>query len=209
MSAYSVTGGGGCSDQALYGWSSRSMALAACGGRSPRRPDSCASRSARRMMSSSARSTRRRRLTAHRPRRRRRMAGQCGHPVRGVPRRREARRGPGAARWTAGSAAAGGRMGVGVATRLPRQGRNRPRGELMTRCECEAAISYPRHGEIHDHHPAAEHCSRLRGRGHRRRPCWLRRSTDRRLPASRLQDSQILRPYLITPGPFGGNSSQL
>ena len=146
------------------------MALAVCGCWSPRRPDSCASRSARRMMSSSARSMRRRRLTAHRPRRRRRMAGQCGHPVRGVPRRREARRGPGAARWTAGSAAAGGRMGVGVATRLPRQGRNRPRGELMTSRECETAISYPRHGEIHDHHPAAEHCSRLRGRGHRRRP---------------------------------------
>jgi hypothetical protein len=139
-----VTGGGGYSDQALYGWASRSMALAVCGCWSPRRPDSCASRSARRMMSSSARSMRRRRLTAHRPRRRRRMAGQCGHPVRGVPRRREARRGPGAARWTAGSAAAGGRMEVGVATRLPRQGGNRPRRELMTNRECETAIRYPR-----------------------------------------------------------------
>jgi hypothetical protein len=143
VSAYSVTGRGGCSDGALYGWSSRSMALAAAGCWSPPRPDSCAFRSARRTMSSSARSMRRRRLTAHRPRRRRRMAGQCGQQVRGVPRRREARRGPGAARWTAGSAAAGGRMQVGVATRLPRQERNRPRGELMTSRECETAIRYP------------------------------------------------------------------
>jgi hypothetical protein len=198
MSAYSVTGGGGCSDQALYGWSSRSMALAASGGWSPRRPDSCASRSARRMMSSSARSMRRRRLTAHRPRRRRRMAGQCGHPVRGVPRRREARRGPGAARWTAGSAAAGGRMQVGVATRLPRQGRNRPRRELMTSRECETAIRYPRARRNPDAGARGEAA-----------PGWLRRSTDRRLPASRLEDSQIQRAYPITPGPYGGNSSQL
>ena len=144
MSAYSVTGRGGCSDGALYGWSSRSRALAAAGCWSPPRPDSCAFRSARRTMSSSARSMRRRRLTAHRPRRRRRMAGQCGQQLRGVPRRREARRGPGAARWTAGSPATGGRMQVGVATRLPRQERNRPRRELMTSRECETAIRYPR-----------------------------------------------------------------
>jgi hypothetical protein len=198
MSAYSVTGGGGCSDEALYGWSFRSITLAASGCWSPRRPDSCASRSARRMMSSSARSMRRRRLTAHRPRRRRRMAGQCGQQVRGVPRRREARRGPGTARWTAGSAAAGGRREVGVATRLPRQERNRPRRELMTSRECETAIRYPRARRNPD--------AGARGEAP---PGWLRRSTDRRLPASRLEDSQIQRAYPITPGPYCGHSLQL
>jgi hypothetical protein len=40
-------------------------------------------------------------------------------------------------------------------------------------------------------------------------PGWLRRSTDRRLPASRLEDSQIQRAYPITPGPYCGHSLQL
>jgi hypothetical protein len=149
-------------------------------------------------MSSSARSMRRRRLTAHRPRRRRGWPDSAASRFvvcRGGGKRGEGRGRPGG-QPVRQRPAAGWRSGSPPGCR----GRNGtvPAEKLMTSRECETAISYPRARRYTDAGARGEAL-----------PGWLRRSTDRRLPASRLEDSQIQRAYPITSGPYCGNSLQL